>query len=225
MNHIHAIIDLEFHPVSAYAYPTAHSISPNEIIQLGMVVLDESMKQIVTYSTYVKPSLIEIEKLNKKISKLTGITTSDLEDAPSLADVLSEIEHLLENYDNVRFYTWSDSDLTQIRREAALKAIAIPSVMNRRKWIDLQKIYTRLLKYTHNLSLREAALFTDFDFDSNAAHAALYDAIVTADLLKLVKRKEQFAIRTKNVRRSFDPSIGKTTLGDIFAQKLGMTFA
>lgn len=216
----HVIIDLEFHPISNL-YPDEQSIAKNEIIQLGMVVLDQNMNQISTYSTLVKPKYVS--KINKKINKLTGINTSDLNDAPSLEEALAKMNCLLKEYGTVRFYSWSDSDLIQLKRECLLKEIPFPSFMG--KWLDFQKIFTRLVHSSHVLSLKDAMYFADFDYDQNCAHSAIYDALITADLLKLTHSKEQFAARTKNVRRSFDPSWGKTTLGDIFAQKLEWSYA
>ncbi len=57
----------------------------NEIIQIGAALMDSDLNIIDTFSEYVKP---EYGFLDSFISKLTGITVINLENARNLEEVL-----------------------------------------------------------------------------------------------------------------------------------------
>ena len=71
----YVVVDLEMcsgRPKKSYPYK-------HEIIQIGAALLDENLEIVDKYSGFVKP---EIGALDDFISKLTGITSKDLKDAP-----------------------------------------------------------------------------------------------------------------------------------------------
>jgi ATP-dependent DNA helicase DinG len=79
----YAVLDLE---------TTGHGAG-DEIIQVGLVLLDETMKVIRTYNTFVKPAI----PIPPFITQLTGIDESMVEDAPPVEDVLLELIPLLDD--------------------------------------------------------------------------------------------------------------------------------
>lgn len=79
----YAVLDLE---------TTGHS-SRDEIIQIGLVLLDESMQLVQTFSRFVKPS----KPIPAFITQLTGIDDELVADAAEIEDVLLELLPLLND--------------------------------------------------------------------------------------------------------------------------------
>lgn len=71
---------------------TGHS-ALDQIIEVGLVVVSESLEIIETYGTFVKPT-IEIPSF---ITQLTGITMEHIEHAPSIQEVLLSIIQKFED--------------------------------------------------------------------------------------------------------------------------------
>ena len=85
---------------------------------------------------------------------------------------------------NTRIYSWSDSDLIQLKKECSTKSIHMPVSMER--WLDVQLIYPRLMKIGsryRRMSLQEAAAWYGINVDRKRVHRALYDAEITTELV------------------------------------------
>lgn len=216
MNHI--FLDFEMNPIPK-KNKALHNIAQSEIIEIGAVKLDENYKQIDSFSIYVKP---EYNEIAKNITSLTGITNNDVEGALKLDKAL---ELFLEwiGKESVRIYSWSDSDRRQLFQECKLKSLYIQNMPKPfRRWMDFQKIYTRLvgLSRRSNLSLKNAMGAVDEAF-SGAQHRAIDDAINSAALLRLVEDKDAFQERIKVISQFLGKDdTQKTTLGDIFGDLL-----
>ena len=79
----YVVIDLEMNEINKKS--EVRDICKNEIIEIGAVMLDEGMKEVDFFKTYVKP---EYNGITNKISKLTGITDSTVLMAPKFSDAL-----------------------------------------------------------------------------------------------------------------------------------------
>ena len=88
----HVVIDLEFTPIPKNCV-AQREIVRHEIIQIGAVLLDANYRKISTFSTYVKPEFAYHVK--PSVTKLTGITDLDLENAPSLAEAMDMLVGLV----------------------------------------------------------------------------------------------------------------------------------
>lgn len=220
----HVFLDFEMNPTTN---PVRHQrgVKPKqappalrmEIIEIGAVKLDENYQIIDRFSRYVKPKL---NRVTKKVTELTGITDETLADAPPLEEVIVEFVQWIGD-EPVRVYSWSDTDLKQLRGECSAKGIypyGLPN--NMKRWMDFQKVYTRIMGLSRSLSLANAINIIDNDF-SGQQHSALADAENSAALLQLVKNKEEFHKKTKSIKQVFKADAPLTsTIGDLLAKEL-----
>ena len=68
----HIVIDLEMNKLGQN-YKNEREICKCEVIQIGAVLLDDEYQEIGSFNTLVKPRYNE--HIDKKIEKLTGIST------------------------------------------------------------------------------------------------------------------------------------------------------
>lgn len=187
----------------------------NEIIEIGAVRLNENLEITDRFDIYVMPQFNR--RITPIVTDITGITMKTLEDVN--ADIFSNaINKFVEWIGNepVKFYSWSDTDRLQLFAEADLKLENKDEVLNHfRRWIDLQKIFTRLMKLSHPISLVNALGMTK-EFFHGMEHSAGDDAENTAYLLMLMKDKERFEkLKTSSV--TYNLSTTSTfSLGDVF---------
>lgn len=150
-----------------------------ELIQIGAVLLDESLEPADTFMSYVKP---EYGAVDRFIEKLTGITPEDVADAPPASEALAAFLQWLP--EDVSVVSWSETDRCQIEYELESKHIDLPG-MNRylESWIDSQAIFGEKMKSGRSYKLSEALMMTAIWFE-DGEHDALVDAKNTALLFK-----------------------------------------
>ena len=211
----HIFVDFEMNAIPK-KNTEARAVYRSEIIEIGAVKLNEQYQQVGKYSRYVHPILADI---TPRTTEITGITGEDVQGAKDLPEALAEfIEWIGE--EPCRIYAWSDSDRRQLVGECTAKGIYPDGLPKQfRRWMDFQRIYTRLMGLSRRnpLSLTNALGASEGSF-SGSQHSAVADAENSASLLALVKDKEAFAERTRIVRQL----MGKgeepagATLGDLF---------
>ena len=213
----HIVIDLEFTPIPK-KFVEQRAILKNEIIQIGAVLLDSNYRKISTFSTYVKPEYAA--HIKPSVSKLTGITDTDLENAPSLKEAVEKMTAWIGTDKRTRVYSWSDTDLYQLEDECYLKGIPFPE--NMRRWMDFQAVWSRLLCTRQKLSLKNAVTSANGQFMGTMAHTALYDAMATAELLIMATaKKEEFKQKTHGIRALLaPPKKCCTTIGELYGAQL-----
>ena len=79
--------------------------SGNELIQIGAVLLDDSLEIADTFMTLVSP---EYGIVDTYIEELTGITSSDVKTAPSTQTALESFVSWLP--DDATLVSWSEHD-------------------------------------------------------------------------------------------------------------------
>lgn len=152
-----------------------------EIIQIGAVMLDEAYQEISSFSTYVKP---EYGSLDWFIQDLTGITNLNLKNAPSLLEALQIFTGWI-NHRDVMFYTWSDTDYSQLSREIRRKKLdtdAFSSYLCKEKWVDYQAVFDERFGLRSNTGLKTALDMVNIDLEGRQ-HDGLEDARNTARLI------------------------------------------
>lgn len=207
----HIFLDFEMNPVPR-ENTEARAVVLSEIIQIGAVRLDEDYQLVDRFSQNVRP---ELNLIQPNITALTGIEQKDVDDAPLLCEALPQFAAWIGD-SPTRVYSWSDTDRKQLVRECKLKGLELPRQF--RRWMDFQKVYTRLLGLSRRspLSLRNALGASNTDF-AGSQHSAVADAENSASLLTLCKDKEAFAERTRVVMELMGKSEpAGTTLGDLF---------
>ena len=176
----HIILDFEMNPV-AKKYTEARKWLYREIIEIGATKVNSKGEIIDTFSCFVKPQFSS--DVAGYITKLTGIKTTDVYRADSFAEAIQHFSEWIGSK-RTRIYSWSNSDLLQIKNECAFKHVPFPLNMNR--WMDFQVVYPRLMEIRqckNLMSLHEAAEWYGVPFDQKGAHCALYDAKVTTELV------------------------------------------
>lgn len=214
----HIFLDFEMNPIPR-ENREARAIVLGEIIQIGAVKLNEDYQLTDRFSLNVRP---EYSPIMPHITELTGIQQSDVDGAPLLRDAIDQftawiLEGSEQGDGKVRIYAWSNSDWRQFSGECKLKNIPIPKCYNR--WMDFQRVYTRLMGLSRRnpLSLTNALGASSGSF-TGSQHSAMVDAENSASLLTLVKDKEAFAERTRIVRQLMgkEETPSGSTLGDLF---------
>lgn len=211
----HIVIDLEMNKLSQN-YKNEREICRCEVIQIGAVLLDDEYQEIGSFNTLVKPQYNE--QIDKKIEKLTGITTEMVQSAPVFEDALTQFLSWCHSIgDDIQIYQWSDSDYEQLTKELALKHLSLDEedFALLQKFQDFQKEYGETLGLSKSVSLKDAIMYAGVDF-SGKQHDALDDAKNTAALLRIVRIPELCMDALENVIKALSPKPIGTTLGDLF---------
>ena len=173
------VLDLEFTPIP-------HDLGTKrfryEVIEIGAVRVDPKGTLFDTFDCLVKPS--RTPRVSGQVRHLTGIRDSDLEDAEPFEQAFQHLVDWVGPSHRSRIIAWSPTDRRQIEAECAAKGVEIPAHLTH--WLDLQRVYPRMLGVHSrgSMALRDAAYWAGEEFDARRAHRALYDAEVTAGLLR-----------------------------------------
>lgn len=174
----------------------------HETIEIGAVKIAADGKTVGTFTRIVKPTLTT--RVSRYVNRMTGIDNSAIAVARPLGYVVYELADFI-GPGRTRIITWGNCDQVQISRECAFKDIdcGLPT-----RWLDLQRLYPRIMGTNRKrcVALKEAAEWCGLDFDRAAAHRALYDAEVTAELFKFMASGG-----CKAQRRAIDTTIRKRT--------------
>ena len=209
----HIFLDFEMNHI-AQEYTEERTFSKMEIVEIGAVMLDDNGKEISSFQSYVKPEFND--KIEKICTKVTGITTETVADAPVLWPVLQQFVKWCGT-EELTVYAWSDSDLRQLKRELNLKEIQCKE-LNRLcdNWVDFQRMFGDMLGIEQRVSLKHAINAIQADFDGDA-HDALWDARNTAKIFVLSKNEAEFQRIMGPVIEAFKPAEPMTsTLADLF---------
>lgn len=183
----HIILDLEMNPVSPICFGECGGLKA-ETIEFGAVKIDAKTNQIVDeYTCVVKPQFNH--RIEPHITRLTGISTRESRSGVTFKTALEDFI-LWIGQDEVKMYSWSNTDYSQLKRECGAKRIDFPEVFS--DWTDFQAEYPKYLGYSQNrcFSLKDAANLIGATMISGRAHRALYDAQVTAKLVLFALTEE-----------------------------------
>lgn len=210
----HIVVDLEMNTVTKR--PEISVLCNMETIEIGAVMLDDSLQEIASFRTYVKPEYNST--IAPKIQKLTGITYPMVAGAPSFCEAFRMFTRwCLGTGDEVTVYAWSETDFNQICKEMTLKNYE-PEPEERvicdRKWSDFQEEFDTRLGFQKQLSLRNALEMMGFGFEGRE-HDALDDARNTAELLQMFRDEEKFNLTCRKIEEVMKPSNVGISLGSL----------
>lgn len=190
-----------------------------EIIQIGAVILDESFSVVTEFSTYIRP---KYGKMDRRISKLTGIKSDQLKHAPLLEEGLEMFMDWMSHFYVERIYAWSESDYYQFKYEIKHKNIESPEaewLLRKENWIDYQEIFGQRIHATQDIALEEALMLSEIYFQGHA-HNGLDDAINTAFLIEKLEMNPDYVVRER-IQPKTDVEELTFTLGDLLRRAVG----
>ena len=210
----HIVVDLEMNGIEK-----KHRIfgCTMETIEIGAIMLDENYQEISSFKTYVKPEYNS--KIEKNISRLTGITNNMVVNAPKFNEALKKFsDWCLAADDDIRIYAWSKNDYKQIAKEIRLKRYDIrpeESIVYLNEWNDFQEEFDTELGFERQISLKLALDMAGIDF-LGREHSALDDARNTAKLFYIFRDREMFDMTLKKIEEAMTPTDFGTSLGSLF---------
>lgn len=159
-----------------------HSCVPGangEVIQFGAVMLDENYNMINKFSSYVRPVYSSV---THTIQELTGITNKNLEDADDFITVFDKFSYWRGEGD-ITTFCWSKADHKQLWCELKAKASHRYDLFACLKdFVDLQKIFGKLISSKVSVSLESAMRLLQMDYKGQV-HTAYSDSYNTARIL------------------------------------------
>lgn len=183
----YTILDLEWD--SVYYQPKDRYI--NQILQIGAVKLNNNFKIIDTFERTIRSSISD--KVSRRFTKLTGITTEDMLAGVPLSTAVLEYNAWIDE-DTVTM-TWSNSDLYTVmdNEKILIKGIKF----NIDYYLDLQSyIQNEMILLGHEVksqvSLADAAEKLGVKVDGLELHTAKDDSLLCAALLKKYFNKKRF---------------------------------
>lgn len=179
----YVIVDLEMCNVPKGIKREAYNWR-NELIQIGAVVVDESLNITDEFMTLVSP---EFGAIDYFIEKLTGISRKAVQGAPKVKEALELFVNWLPS--DAVLVSWSENDENQIRKEIEAKNILVEGLVDYLDtWVDCQKTFGEKMNAQKNYKLSEALIIADIDYDEGE-HDALVDAKNTAQLFIKMERE------------------------------------
>ncbi len=209
---VHIVIDLEMNPVQRSLKEVRRFIL-DEVIEFGAVKLDENYKQIDEFQCYVKP---EFSEITKHITKLTGITNEIVADKNTFEVEFQKFFEWIGGWD-MQIYSWSASDIKQLKNECAYKLPNFDVDKLERQWIDIQKEFDDRIGLHNSLSLKYAVGAMNRNFEGTA-HTALADAANAAAILALMQDDAAFFKTMQPVIDMLKPKELSHSIGDLFPE-------
>ena len=198
------IVDLEMCPVPK-GFRTKEFRCRNELIQIGAVLLDDSLEITDTFMTFVHP---EYGYIDRHIEGLTGITFENVKTAPGLKNALESFISWLP--EDAILVSWSENDENQIRKETEGKGLEIAELDRLlENWCDCQKTFSEKMHNDRNYKLSEALIIADID-SVLGEHDALIDAKNTALLFAKMQREPELKLNPYLTNSAEDKPEGKS---------------
>ena len=207
----HIVVDLEMNPIGK-EYKEIRRKLNGEIIEIGAVRLSEKFVQEDKFQCYVCP---EYGLVKKHITELTGITQEQVSGQRVFAESFKNFVDWI-GASETKIYSWSMSDIKQLRKECRLKVPDFDVNWLDMRWVDLQQAFDDRLGLHNSLALKHALGAMGRRFEG-AQHSALADAINTSAVLTLMQDDEKFRETMRPVLEILEPSEGLSdAIGDLF---------
>ena len=179
--------------------PSAKKVLPvqirGEIIQIGAVRITEAQQVADEFQVLIKPKYYR--RLNRRVSKLTGIKEAQLrEEGISMAEAMANFRQWCG--EDVTFLTWGFDDITILKENLQLYGLE-DSWVNR--WYNAQMIFNAQTDGTNAQKALKTAMEIFGIEASRPAHDALGDAYHTALIcarLDLKKGAQEYDEALKN---------------------------
>ncbi|MBR2216459.1 MAG: exonuclease domain-containing protein [Selenomonadaceae bacterium] len=209
----HVVVDLEMNPVARENRRVRQTLK-DEVIEIGAVRLDDNYERVGDFQCYVSP---EYGEIRPHITKLTGITAEMVAGKAPFNAAFNDFVKWVGEEETV-IYSWSMSDLKQLRQECRLKMPDFEVDWLVSRWVDLQKKFDDRLGLHNNLALQHALGAMDHRFQGTQ-HTALDDAANTSAILALMQDEEEFRRTMQPVLDILQPKTElSTSIGDLYPE-------
>lgn len=178
-----------------FEYNNIKGIKENEIIQIGLVVMDDNCKVAGQFSSFVK---LKKTHLGNFISNMTGITQQDIETADDFKTVSAKFLTFTEQYHDLTFYCWGNSDEAALKDTCKINDCYI--MLDTIKHIN--NIQTTICKsiFYNNGNIRsrisQSKICEFYGIVKREEHNAFNDALTLADIYKEWKTRGDFIYPT-----------------------------
>ena len=214
----HIVVDLEMNPVSQELEGVRQWLA-EEVIEIGAVKLDDKFNQTGEFQCYVHP---EYSSITRHIRQLTGITDELLEDKKVFTVEFKRFMDWVGSTE-VTLYSWSPSDINQLKNECAFKLSGFDIRRLEDHWVDLQKEFDSRLGLKNGLALKHAVGAMNKNF-KGTQHTALADAINTAEILRLMQDEEKFMQTMQPVIDLIKPTPLSSSIGELYPELSKLKF-
>lgn len=157
----------------------------NEIIEVGAVKLDENLRQVDTFSMFIKAQLGK--KLHSRVKELTNITNDDISSGTPFSQTMATFRKWCCDGGETTVLTWGDTDIrVLIENFRYFNGITFIPFLD--KYINLQKYAQAFMNISKadQIGLSAAAEKLGIPFEEYSLHRALDDSLLTADLFRKI---------------------------------------
>ncbi|WP_052098172.1 3'-5' exonuclease [Paenibacillus stellifer] len=169
------ILDIEF---NGRKFASEH---PMEVIEIGAVRLDASLRQVDEFTSLIKP--VYFSTLNSFIKKKTGIPQEEIDIAPRFPKVISAFRRWLDqSQDGVLLLTWGGEDMKRIIQDTRMHKLDDTYWMTT-PYYDLLKGLLRAKGLKNDISVEGALQLLELE-PAGSAHRALGDARMTSEIFR-----------------------------------------
>ena len=174
------VLDIEF---NGRKFASPH---PMEVIEIGAVRLDESLRDTDTFSAFIKP--VYFSKLNSFIKKKTGIPQESIDTAARFPKIIADFRDWLDASPGpLTFVVWGGEDIKRIVQDVRMHKLE-EAYWTQTPSLDLLKGFLLTQGLKNDVSVEGALDMLGIEA-SGAAHRALDDAKMTADIFRAVYDK------------------------------------
>ena len=162
----------------------------NEIIEIGAVKLDETLREVDRFQAIIHPAVSK--KLTDLVTNLTSITDEELTDGGTFTGAMAGLRRFIGKTETV-VLTWSTTDLLVLLENYRYfcKTDTIPFM---HAYVDLQAYYQQRMELpnTQQVGLSAACEQLSVNEEDVAHHRALDDSILTGRVLQKIYDADSF---------------------------------
>lgn len=167
-----------------------------EIIQVGIHMVDEQGHIIYKYNQIIKPTIHK--KLTKRTIKFLKITQEEVDQGKPFKDFYRKFSKLIDKYDPA-IIVWGRNDFLALRE--AYKINNLPSLQRKTRYINLLRLHKNYFNLKNDLGLFNALKLYQ-EAPETQAHNAYEDAYVTSLIFDGFKQavNNQITVDTSNYK-------------------------
>lgn len=190
------ILDLEWNGA------TTESGYFNEIIEIGAVALDDRMRKVGEFQSFVNPKVTK--KLRGRIRELTHISNDDLKNASGFAAVFARFKAWIGSKEDNCMMSWGNGDITVLYENLAHYDM-LDEIYVIRHYCDAQLMCQKAadISLTRQVGLSAFAELVGVEIGDELLHRAINDSRLTARCVAKMFRPEIYADFVQRADREF----------------------